>query len=381
MQARVRVWAQAWPGAWPRWLDPYMAALAGTVLFAALLPATGRAARVAEQACDLAVALLFFLYGARLSSRETLAGLRHLRLHGLVLVCTFVLFPLLGLATAVLTPAPLTGQLQTGVLFLCLVPSTVQSSVALTGAARGNVPAAICAGTYSSLAGLVLTPLLAAWLLGAHAALSPDGLARIGLQLLAPFLAGQLLRPRVGALLDQHKRLLTPVDRGSILLVVYTAFSAAVAQGIWSRTTPAALLGLLGVLLALLAAALAFARLGARVLGLDRQSGIAAVLCGSQKSLANGLPMATVLFGPEAGLLVLPLMAYHQLQLVAGTFLAGRWSRAPDTSHSTMPPCRCTIHLPARPRGRGRPLHDAVAGPSRKEQTRRSCGEDVGPVA
>ncbi|MBP0455158.1 bile acid:sodium symporter [Kitasatospora sp. RG8] len=309
-----------------------MAALAGTVLFAALLPATGRAARVAEQACDLAVALLFFLYGARLSSRETLAGLRHLRLHGLVLICTFVLFPLLGLATAVLTPAPLTGQLQTGVLFLCLVPSTVQSSVALTGAARGNVPAAICAGTYSSLAGLVLTPLLAAWLLGAHAALSPDGLARIGLQLLAPFLAGQLLRPRVGGLLARHKRLLTPVDRGSILLVVYTAFSAAVAQGIWSRTTPTALLGLLGVLLALLAAALGFARLGARVLGLDRQSGIAAVLCGSQKSLANGLPMATVLFGPEAGLLVLPLMAYHQLQLVAGTFLAGRWSRAPDTS-------------------------------------------------
>ncbi|WUG43247.1 bile acid:sodium symporter [Kitasatospora sp. NBC_00458] len=309
-------------------MDPYVAALAGAVLLAALLPVGGRAARGADLACDLAVGLLFFLYGARLSARETLAGLRHLRLHGLVLVCTFVVFPLFGVATAVLTPFPLTEQVRAGVLFLCLVPSTVQSSVALTGAARGNVPAAICAGTYSSLAGLVLTPLLAAWLLGTRTALSADGLVRICAQLLAPFVAGQLLRPWIGGFLSRHRRVLTPVDRGSILLVVYTAFSGAVEQGVWQTVTPAALLGLAAVLLALLGASLALARLGARLLGLDRPSGIAAVLCGSQKSLASGLPMATVLFGPQAGLLVLPLMMYHQVQLVAGTLLAGRWARA-----------------------------------------------------
>ncbi|MFB7129140.1 bile acid:sodium symporter family protein [Kitasatospora sp. NPDC056273] len=305
-----------------------MAALAGTVGLAALFPVSGASARVAEVACDLAVALLFFLYGARLSTREALAGLRHLRLHGLVVATTFVLFPLLGVATALLTPVPLTGPLQTGVLFLCLVPSTVQSSVALTGAAGGNVPAAICAGTYSSLAGLVLTPVLAAWLLGSHTELSADGLLRIGLQLLAPFLLGQVLRPWLGGPLSRHKRVLTPVDRGSILLVVYTAFSAAVSQGIWGLATPLALLGLLAVLLALLAAALAATGLGARLLGLDRSATVAAVLCGSQKSLANGLPMATVLFGAQAGLMVLPLMLYHQLQLIVGTVLAGRWSRA-----------------------------------------------------
>ncbi|MFJ8623847.1 bile acid:sodium symporter family protein [Kitasatospora sp. NPDC093550] len=306
-----------------------MVALAGTVGLATLIPASGAAARTAEAACDLAVALLFFLYGARLSTRETLAGLRHPRFHTLVLAATFGLFPLLGLATALFTPLPLTDQLQTGVLFLCLVPSTVQSSVALTGAAGGNVPAAICAGTYSSLAGLVLTPLLAAWLLGSHAELSAGGLLRIGLQLLAPFLLGQVLRPRIGGLLARHRRALTPVDRGSILLVVYTAFSAAVTQGIWGLATPNALLGLLTVLLVLLAAALSATGLGARLLGLDRAAAIAAVLCGSQKSLANGLPMAAVLFGPEAGLMLLPLMLYHELQLVVGTVLAGRWARAP----------------------------------------------------
>ncbi|MFD5916924.1 bile acid:sodium symporter family protein [Kitasatospora sp. NPDC058201] len=305
-----------------------MAALAGAVLLAALLPATGRAARGADLACDLAVGLLFFLYGARLSARETVAGLRHLRLHGLVLVCTFVVFPLFGVATAILTPVPLTEQVRAGVLFLCLVPSTVQSSVALTGAARGNVPAAICAGTYSSLAGLVLTPLLAAWLLGARAALSAEGVVRICAQLLAPFVVGQLLRPWIGAFLSRHRRVLTPVDRGSILLVVYTAFSSAVEQGIWHTVTPTVLLGLAAVLLLLLATTLACAALGVRLLGLDRASGIAAVLCGSQKSLAGGLPMATVLFGPQAGLLVLPLMMYHQLQLVVGTLLAGRWARS-----------------------------------------------------
>ncbi|WP_229928783.1 bile acid:sodium symporter family protein [Kitasatospora xanthocidica] len=337
----------------PRRCDPYLAALAGTVGLASPFPASGGSARIAEAACDLAVALLFFLYGARLSTRETLAGLRHLRLHGLVLVATFVLFPLLGLATALLTPVPLTAQLQTGVLFLCLVPSTVQSSVALTGAAGGDVPAAICAGTYSSLAGLLLTPLLSAWLLGSHTELSADGLLRIGLQLLAPFLLGQVLRPWIGGLLTRHKRVLTPVDRGSILLVVYTAFSAAVAQGIWHLATPGALLGLLTVLLALLAVTLAATGLGARLLGLDRSARVAAVLCGSQKSLAAGLPMATVLFGPQAGLMVLPLMLYHQLQLVVGTVLAGRWSRArePDpapesTSEPAAPPAPAPAPAP-----------------------------------
>ncbi|MER7701422.1 bile acid:sodium symporter family protein [Kitasatospora sp. NPDC097605] len=326
---------------WWRALDPYVAALAGAVALAALLPATGRAARGAEVACDLAVGLLFFLYGARLSTRETLAGLRHLRLHGLVLASTFVLFPVLGSAVAVLASGPLPEQLRTGVLFLCLVPSTVQSSVALTGAARGNVPAAICAGTYSSLVGLVLTPLLAAWLLGARAVLSADGLLRIFAQLLAPFVLGQLLRPWIGGFLGRHRRVLAPVDRGSILLVVYTAFSGAVAQGVWSTVTPAALLGLGIALPALLASTLLTVRLGARLLGLDRASGIAAVLCGSQKSLAAGLPMATVLFGAQAGLLVLPLMLYHQLQLVAGALLAARWSRAAAGEESP-PPARAS---------------------------------------
>ncbi|MFI6348658.1 bile acid:sodium symporter family protein [Streptomyces sp. NPDC050560] len=310
-----------------RAVDPYVAALAGTVALAAVLPASGRVAGGVDVASDVAIGLLFFLYGARLSTRETVAGLRHSRLHLMVVGATFVLFPLLGLATAVLVPGVLTQGLHEGVLFLCVVPSTVQSSVALTSIARGNVPAAICAGTYSSLLGLAVTPLLTTWLIGAGATLSADGLLRIGGQLLAPFVAGQVLRPWIGGFVARHRRVFGPVDRGSILLVVYAAFSAGMEQGVWGRIAPPDLLALLLVLGALLAVALAGTRLAARALGLDAPSVTAAVLCGSQKSLANGLPMAAVLFGGGAALMILPLMLYHQMQLMVCAALARRWAR------------------------------------------------------
>ncbi|MFF2846488.1 bile acid:sodium symporter family protein [Streptomyces sp. NPDC058001] len=316
-----------------RAVDPYVAALVATVALACLLPATGRAADSVGIASDVAIGLLFFLYGARLSTRETLAGLRHVKLHVLVLLATFVLFPVLGLAAVMLPQLP--DQLHAGVLYLCVVPSTVQSSVALTGLAKGNVPAAICAGTYSSLLGLAATPLLAAWLIGSEAALSADGLLRLGGQLLAPFIAGQLLRRWIGGFVARHKRVLGPVDRGSILLVVYTAFSSGMNQGVWHQVTVSSLLVLLAVLTALFVVALGCTQGAARLIGLDPPSRIAAVMCGSQKSLASGLPMAAVLFGGRAALIVLPLMAYHQLQLVICAALARRWARPPGRVLST----------------------------------------------
>ncbi|WP_318209760.1 bile acid:sodium symporter family protein [Streptomyces sp. SJL17-1] len=316
----------------PSWLpvDPYILALLGTVALAALLPASGAAAHVAEGASTGAVALLFFLYGARLSTREALDGLKHWRLHLTVLGSTFLLFPLLGLAARGLVPTVLTPQLYSGLLFLCLVPSTIQSSIAFTSIARGNVPAAICAGSFSSLAGIVLTPLLAALLLGNSAGgLSADALMRIVLQLLVPFLAGQFLRRWVGGLLARHKKVLGHVDRGSILLVVYTAFSQGMVAGIWHLVTPARIGLLLATEAVLLAAMLALTWYGAGRLGFGRADRIAIQFAGSKKSLAAGLPMASVLFGPQAALAVLPLMLFHQMQLMVCAVIAKR--RARDT--------------------------------------------------
>lgn len=318
---------------WPSWMpiDPYILLLLGTVGLAALLPARDTAADVASGGATAAIAFLFFLYGARLSTREALDGLRHWRLHVTVLACTFVLFPVLGLAARGLVPVLLTHPLYQGLLFLTLVPSTIQSSIAFTSIARGNVPAAICAGSFSSLVGIVLTPLLAAALLGnSGGGFSADSLIKIVLQLLVPFLAGQLLRRWVGGFIARHKRVLGLVDRGSILLVVYTAFSEGMVQGIWHQVSPARLAALLAVEAVLLAVMLALTWYGAKALGFTRGDRIAIQFAGSKKSLASGLPMASVLFGAHASLAVLPLMLFHQMQLMVCAVIAKRRARDPE---------------------------------------------------
>ncbi|MFJ8790353.1 bile acid:sodium symporter family protein [Streptomyces sp. NPDC102462] len=312
-------------------IDPYILLLLGTVGLAALLPARDTAADVASGGATAAIAFLFFLYGARLSTREALDGLRHWRLHVTVLACTFVLFPVLGLAARGLVPVLLTHPLYQGLLFLTLVPSTIQSSIAFTSIARGNVPAAICAGSFSSLVGIVLTPLLAAALLGnSGGGFSADSLIKIVLQLLVPFLAGQLLRRWVGGFIARHKRVLGLVDRGSILLVVYTAFSEGMVQGIWHQVSPARLAALLAVEAVLLAVMLALTWYGAKALGFTRGDRIAIQFAGSKKSLASGLPMASVLFGAHASLAVLPLMLFHQMQLMVCAVIAKRRARDPE---------------------------------------------------
>jgi solute carrier family 10 (sodium/bile acid cotransporter), member 7 len=318
----------------PSWLpiDPFILALIGTVALAALFPASGGSAKFATGASDGAVALLFFLYGARLSTREAMDGLKHWRLHVTVLACTFVAFPLLGLAARGLVPQVLTPQLYNGLLFLCLVPSTIQSSIAFTSIARGNVPAAIVAGSFSSLAGIVITPLLAAGLIGGGTVgFSGHSVLQIVLQLLAPFVAGQLVRRWIGGFMQRHKKVLKIVDRGSILLVVYAAFSEGMVAGIWHQVTIGRLLELVVVEAVVLAVMLVLTWNGARRLNFGRADRIAIQFAGSKKSLASGLPMASVLFGAHASLAVLPLMLFHQMQLMVCAVIAKRRSRDPVT--------------------------------------------------
>ncbi|MGV9983255.1 bile acid:sodium symporter family protein [Streptomyces olivaceus] len=327
---------------WPRRLpiDPYILLLLGTVALAALLPARGAGADVASGASTGAIAFLFFLYGARLSTREAMDGLRHWRLHVTVLACTFVVFPLLGLASRGLVPVLLTDPLFQGLLFLTLVPSTIQSSIAFTSIARGNVPAAICAGSFSSLVGIVLTPLLAAALLGgSRGEFSADSVVEIVLQLLVPFVAGQVLRRWIGGFVVRHKKVLGLADRGSILLVVYTAFSEGMVRGVWHQVSPARLAGLLAVEAVLLAVMLVLTWYGAKGLGFGRADRIAIQFAGSKKSLAAGLPMASVLFGAQASLAVLPLMLFHQMQLMVCAVIAKRRARDPET----VPPGEPTV--------------------------------------
>ncbi|MDE1914921.1 MAG: bile acid:sodium symporter [Sphingomonadales bacterium] len=303
-------------------LDPYIIALLCTVALASILPARGTVATGFEWAANAGIVLLFFLHGAKLSREAIVAGAGHWRLHLAVLAVTFVLFPLLGLAVRAIPGLPV--LIASGMLFLTLLPSTVQSSIAFTSIARGNVAAAVCSASFSNILGLFVTPLLAGLLMGgAGAQLSASSVEKIVAQLLLPFLAGHLLRPVVGRFITRHKSLVGYVDRGSILLVVYTAFSAAVIGGLWHKL-PLDQLGLILLLnVVLLAIGLAATWTLGRVMGFDRADQIVLLFCGSKKSLASGVPMAGVLFPPAAvGVVILPLMLFHQIQLMACAVIA-----------------------------------------------------------
>lgn len=313
-----------------QFFDNFTLILIAVVLTATFFPVSGQSAIIFEWVTNFAIALLFFLHGAKLSREAIIAGAMHWRLHLLVFACTFILFPVIGwLSKPVLLPL-LGLPLFIGVLYLCALPGTVQSAIAFTSIARGNVPAAVCSASASSLIGIVLTPVLLKLLLDAdasHASDTMQAVKKISLQLLFPFVVGHLMRPLIGSWIDRNRSWLKNVDQSSILLVVYTAFSASVIGGLWSAVPPTALATLTLICCGLLAFVLFLTTYLARRLGFNREDEIAIVFCGSKKSLATGVPMAQVLFSATAiGPALLPIMVFHQIQLMACSFLANRYA-------------------------------------------------------
>lgn len=329
----VRAWTKV-----TQWVDPYLLLLFGMVALAAVLPARGAAVQPVETAADLAVALLFFLYGARLSAAQTLQGVRHWRLHCLVLAFTYVMFPVLGLVAAYASRPVLGPELAAGILFVSLLPSTVQSSVAFTSIADGNVAASIVAASGSNVLGVVVTPLLVLLTMGAAAGIDLVTFRSLFLQLVLPFVIGQLLHRWLGAILSRNKKITSKVDRGAILLVVYAAFSAGMREDMFSKLSWAQLLALAVVCCLLLAVVIAATMTISKALGFSWPDRTAIIFAGSKKSMASGLPMAQVIF-PTAtvGILVLPLMIFHQIQLIVCAQLARRWSRFPSADPDRPP--------------------------------------------
>ncbi len=278
--------------------DNFTLALLATVALATVAPMTGAAATGLDHLTDLAIAALFFLHGARLPRESILAGMLHWRLHLVILGCTFLLFPLLGLAFKPLAGWALTPELFIGVLFLCALPSTVQSSIAFTSMAGGNVPAAVCAASLSSILGVFLTPLLMTLLTGAEGGIANPlhAVGMIMLQLLVPFVTGHLLRPWIAGWVEKQRALLRYTDQGTVLLVVYAAFGESVNEGLWHKTPALSLLTAALVSVVLLAIAMPGITWLSRRLGFSRYDEIPIVFCGSKKSLATGVPIAKVLF-------------------------------------------------------------------------------------
>ena len=319
------------PSTWRRFKpDNFLLAIITAAIVASIVPATGAAVPVLSWTVKLLIALLFFLYGARLSPQESLEGLRHWRLHGTILAFTYLVFPLLGLAMHVLVPHVLPEPPYLGMLYVTLVPSTVQSSINFTSIAKGNVAGAIVSASFSNLIGVFVTPLLVLTLMSTTGGLTiqPGAIADIVVQLLVPFMLGQLSRRWTAAFVKGHKRLKL-VDQGSIVLVVYSAFSTGMREHMWTKVSAGNIAALIGVCLVLLAFMLWLTWRVSGWLGFNRADRIAIQMCGTKKSLATGVPMATVLFAgmPIVGLIVLPLMVFHQAQLMACGTLASRHAR------------------------------------------------------
>jgi len=314
-------------------IDGFILSIATAAVLGSLFPVSGSGQTVLDWATKIAIGFLFLLYGARLSPAEALQGLKHWRLHSVVFASTFVLFPLIGLALRILVPTVITDEMYTGILYLCLVPSTVQSSIAFTSIARGNVAGAIVSASFSNLLGVFVTPVLVILLMNTTGEATVDfsSVIDIVLQLLLPFLIGQLIRPLVIDWLKKYAEPTKLVDRGSILLVVFSAFSESMNEHIWSSVTVLEVAAVVGVCCGILATVLTVTSFAGRKLGFSLPDRIVIIFCGSKKSLATGLPMASVLFaGQPVGLIVLPLMIFHQIQLIVCAALAQRFAKRTD---------------------------------------------------
>lgn len=278
----------------------------------------------------LGVALIFFLHGLTLSFAALASGVRLWRLHLFVQASTFLLFPLIGLGLLVSLPAQVAPDLRAGLFFLCALPSTVSSSVALTAAARGNVAAAVFNATLSSLLGVALTPLWLAVALGTAGHALPLGAVVLDLMLwlVLPLVLGQLARPLFGGFAARHHAQINVVDRATILLLVYTSFCDSVKGGVWNSGGGSVLIAVMAACL-LLALVLTLTWWAGRALGFARPERIVGLFCGSKKTLASGVPMARLIFGasPGLGLILLPIMVYHPLQLLVGGWLSSRLRR------------------------------------------------------
>lgn len=324
-------------------LDLFLVSLILTIVLALIAPQLGTSDGPLQMGLvtDIGIGLIFFLHGAAVSSEALRTAAGHWRLHGFIQATTFLLFPAVGLIVYFSLASLLSLELRLGFFFLCVISSTISSSVAMTAMARGNVPAAVFNATFSGLLGMVLTPLLMG-LIAAANSVESSVVSQIGgifAQLLLPFAAGQILRPLLKGFLDRFKSLVGKTDRLVILMIVYTAFCNATEDGLWTRFGIATFGQIIVLVTGLLALTLVAAKVACRAMGFTPEDEAAAIFCGCTKSLANGAPIAKVIFGasPALPLILLPLLFYHQLQLIVFTILARHYAARQEATKTSQP--------------------------------------------
>ncbi|MFK4203936.1 bile acid:sodium symporter family protein [Acinetobacter junii] len=312
-------------------LDRFTILLVLMVLLATLLPISGQLAYYFNILTTVAIAVLFFLHGAKLSREAVIEGMLHWRMHALVFIFTFLIFPLIGLLSRPVLEPVLGQQLYWGFLFMCFLPSTVQSSIAFTSMAKGNVAGAVCSASFSNIIGMFITPILVSYFIlgqSQHDFDPTKSIVQITLLLLVPFILGQLLRPFIFPQMRKFPSVVKVFDQGSILMVVYGAFSSAVVAGLWQQVSGITLIYLTLACSVLLTIVMLLALYLPKWLGFNQADRITIFFCSSKKTLASGVPMAQILFiGQPLGVIVLPIMIFHQIQLMVCGVIANYWSK------------------------------------------------------
>ena len=307
--------------------DSFVIVLLLTIVVASILPVRGGAANWAAIISAVAIFFLFFLHGLRLPRADVLTAMRNWKLQLVIFLFVFALMPLAGQIVAPIAAPFLPAILVTGLVFLTILPSTVQSAISYSSIAGGNVAASVMASATLNLSAIFITPLLVIILIGqtGEGTVGWDTVIKITAIVLLPFVLGQIAQKWLGSWAAKQKKLLSFMDKSAIAIAVYVAFSASVVAGLW-QTVDLATLGILLLFIsALLAFALAMSWLTGKLLGLERSDHISLIFAGSHKSIATGAPLAAILFaGPDAGSVILPALIYHHLQLIVSAPLANR---------------------------------------------------------
>ncbi len=278
------------------------------------------------------VAVIFFLHGSALSFDSFKSGLTNWRLHIVSQFVTFIYFPIIGVILYFGFQNQISANFRIGLFFLSIISSTIASSITMTGIAKGNVGGAVWDASLSGFIGIFFTPFALSLIMhdqsGARIDII-DAIFNISTAILLPFALGQLARPFIGDFIIRYKKRFAILDRAIIITIVFVAFCQSNLNNVWQRTTISEIILLFVITGTLLVLALLISGFIAKTFGLSNDDKIAAIFVGSTKSLANGAPIAAILFAGNENLsqILLPLLIYHQLQLIVGMALAQKWSK------------------------------------------------------
>lgn len=313
-------------------IDGFLMAIISVIIAAYFFPQPGIATKPVslEKIGAYGMSLIFFFYGLKLNMQRIVAALRNWRVHIVIQLTTFIIFPLIAILVKPLFPEQ-HFILWLGIFYLCVLPSTVSSSVVMVSIADGNIPSAIFNASISTLLGVFITPL---WMMpyltsGNNDFSAADIIFKLMLQVLVPVMLGLLLNKYWAVYAEKYKKQLRYFDQSIIVLIIYTSFCHSFYNHAFSGFSISLLIELLIGLTAFFFIMFFLVRVISRSLRFNNKDTITVLFCGSKKSLVHGTVMSKVLFPASASVsvILLPLMLYHALQLIFASIIAQKIAR------------------------------------------------------